>query len=112
MSSDDASYDELWELLTPAQRTKFMSALQDPTSSLAQDLLTAFGTEGSEVLPWWTINDDDVSSTAGGDSWILPHTALPPKRVGEKPQLIVVPASLVKPSQSSFPLAYNLVAIL
>ncbi|VDB99928.1 unnamed protein product [Peniophora sp. CBMAI 1063] len=109
---DDASYDELWELLTPAQRTKFLSALQDPSSTLAQDLLAASGNEVDGLLPWWESDTDDPTSSANTASWISPHSAAQPRRATEKPKLMSVPVSLVKPQQSSFALAYNLVTML
>ncbi|KZV66303.1 hypothetical protein PENSPDRAFT_755787 [Peniophora sp. CONT] len=108
---DDASYDELWEILTPAQRTKFMSALQDPSSTLAQDLLAASGNEEDELRLWWEPDAEDLASSVANNSWILPHAEARPEGAVEKPQLMSVPASLVKPQQSSFPLAYNHVTI-
>ncbi|KAK0217736.1 hypothetical protein IW262DRAFT_1274884 [Armillaria fumosa] len=45
--------DELWSRLTPVERTKFLNAVADPTSALAQSLLAS---EESDPSPWWETN--------------------------------------------------------
>ncbi|KAK0501476.1 hypothetical protein EDD18DRAFT_1347557 [Armillaria luteobubalina] len=42
--------DELWSRLTPAERTKFLNAVADPSSELAQSLLAS---EEFDSSPWW-----------------------------------------------------------
>ncbi|KAG7443578.1 uncharacterized protein BT62DRAFT_874863, partial [Guyanagaster necrorhizus] len=42
--------DELWSRLTPAERTKFLNAVADPSSELARSLLAS---EEYERSPWW-----------------------------------------------------------
>ncbi|KAK0446904.1 hypothetical protein EV421DRAFT_2033950 [Armillaria borealis] len=45
--------DELWSRLTPAERTKFLNAVADPSSELAQSLLAS---EEFDPSPWWETN--------------------------------------------------------
>ncbi|PCH44112.1 hypothetical protein WOLCODRAFT_164926 [Wolfiporia cocos MD-104 SS10] len=53
MDLDSASYDDIWAALTPAERDKFMRALQDPNSELAQQLLASEELEKERTEPWW-----------------------------------------------------------
>ncbi|KAK0202771.1 hypothetical protein DFS33DRAFT_928762 [Desarmillaria ectypa] len=45
--------DELWSRLMPAERTKFLNAVADPSSELTQSLLAS---EEFERSPWWETN--------------------------------------------------------
>lgn len=38
---ESASYDQIWDALTPAEHEKFKKALGDPTSDMAQQLLAS-----------------------------------------------------------------------
>ncbi|KIK63378.1 hypothetical protein GYMLUDRAFT_72076 [Collybiopsis luxurians FD-317 M1] len=77
-----ASPDALWSLLTQEERDRFIKALEDPSSSLAQNLLQRL-----ESKPWW----EEPSSSF--------------------PELIQVPESMVKPFPTGPPLIYNMIAI-
>ncbi|KAI0773226.1 hypothetical protein BD413DRAFT_603588 [Trametes elegans] len=107
---DCASYEELWSALTPAEREKFLRALDDPNSELAQQLLASEELEREQVDPWWdaAIEPDleSVSPTA---------TTTIKRRRGSKPGIMSLPAPLVKQSANtalSGPLLlYNICAV-
>ncbi|KAJ3482588.1 hypothetical protein NLI96_g6878 [Meripilus lineatus] len=106
---DSASYDDLWAALTPAERDKFLAALRNPTSELAQQLLTSEKLENDRVAPWWdnedyiSIEDTPESSTSSRDI----HQA----RFGHRPEAMDLPQQL-QTSQIRNPLLYNTVALL
>ncbi|KAI0337402.1 hypothetical protein BDW22DRAFT_1415935 [Trametopsis cervina] len=101
---DDASYDQLWDALTPAERQKFLSALNDPSSEVAQSLLASESLSDGIVSPWWE-----------GSSSPPPSSQLH-KRYGHKPQMLTIPpAVLTAASQqtSTGPsLLFNILAVL
>ncbi|TFK39930.1 hypothetical protein BDQ12DRAFT_590462, partial [Crucibulum laeve] len=106
---DELSPDALWEMLTPEERKKFMKALDDPNSELAQQLLSSEQLEKEIQEPWWEAsgvidNDEEV-----GDSIKSSHHT--PRRCGKKPEMICVPASMVKPIPHGPPLVFNACAI-
>ncbi|KAJ3482592.1 hypothetical protein NLI96_g6876 [Meripilus lineatus] len=106
---DSASYDDLWAALTPAERDKFLAALRNPTSELAQQLLTSEKLENDRVEPWWddeddiSIDDTPESSTSSKNI----HQA----RFGHRPEVMDIPQQL-QTSQAQNPLLHNTVALL
>jgi len=50
---DAISTEDLWELLSPEQRQKFLKALQVPSSELAQQLLASEKLQQDIREPWW-----------------------------------------------------------
>ena len=107
--TDSASYDDLWTALTPAERNKFLAALRDPTSELAQQLLTSEQLENDRVAPWWD-NEDDISIGDSPDSSTSPRGKRQ-ARFGHHPEVMDIPQQLQTP-QSRNPLLYNTVALL
>ncbi|KAH9852166.1 hypothetical protein C2E23DRAFT_868976 [Lenzites betulinus] len=107
---DSASYEELWEALTPAQREKFLHALNDPSSELAQQLLSSAELEREQVEPWW-----ETPAQPHSDDLPLPSDPTTNRRHGAKPSIMFVPAPLVKQSSAnalSGPLLlYNICAL-
>ncbi|KAI0060636.1 hypothetical protein BV25DRAFT_1827494 [Artomyces pyxidatus] len=102
LNLDNATYDDLWAALTPAERAAFTKAVQDPSSALAQQLLTSPELADETVAPWW----EEPSDAA-------PRSTSPPKKYGHPPEIIAIPPALLAPplpDPPSFPLAYNLVA--
>ncbi|KAI0363141.1 hypothetical protein BV20DRAFT_1007803 [Pilatotrama ljubarskyi] len=107
---DSASYEELWAALTPAEREKFLRAINDPNSELAQQLLGSEELERERVEPWWEAPADaepeDSSASSGG------ATA---RRHGAKPSIMSIPEPLIKQSSNnalSGPLLlYNICAV-
>lgn len=99
---DNASYEDVWSALTSAQQDKFMAALNDPSSELAQQLLASEELEEQIEEPWW----ERQSET---------HTART-RRYGSKPAMMTVPEVALKASAgaaSSGPsLLYNVFATL
>ncbi|KAF8623222.1 hypothetical protein AX15_006457 [Amanita polypyramis BW_CC] len=90
-----AEPDQLWSLLSAEERSKFLKALQDPDSELAQQLLSSAELEKSRQKPWWEesdIEDEDASWTT-------------------RPEPILVPASMIKSVPSPPSLVYNMCAI-
>ncbi|KAF8637587.1 hypothetical protein AX17_002656 [Amanita inopinata Kibby_2008] len=94
---DTAQADALWSLLNEKERSKFLKALEDPNSELAQQLLASEELEKDLQNPWW--QDIDL----GGTSETTYLTS--------RPQPILVPSSMVRPSSSLPPLAYNVCAM-
>ncbi|KAL1945141.1 hypothetical protein VTO73DRAFT_2761 [Trametes versicolor] len=105
---DSASYEELWAALTPAERDKFLKALEDPNSELAQQLLASEELERERVNPWWEAptasGSEDLS---GGEAERKDRTRPPP--------IMPIPAPLVKQAANnalSGPLLlYNICAV-
>ncbi|KAF7329937.1 hypothetical protein MKEN_00257600 [Mycena kentingensis (nom. inval.)] len=81
LESTDA--DQLWDMLTPEEREKFVKAMQDPSSELAAQLLAS----EEPAPPWWTVDD------------------------GARPDPIRIPDALKKPNRSGPPLIYNICCI-
>ncbi|OSD04711.1 hypothetical protein PYCCODRAFT_1475794 [Trametes coccinea BRFM310] len=109
---DSVSYEELWAVLTPAEREKFLSALNDPNSELAQQLLASEELEREQVDPWWDAPSDDVESEISTTPSIQGGTK---RRHGSKPTIMSIPEPLVKQSSQnaiSGPLLlYNICAV-
>ena len=102
MCPDNASYEEIWSTLTPAQREKFLGVLNDPSSELAQQLLASEELEKQIQEPWWE-RPPDASAAKG-------------RRYGPKPAMMHIPEAALKASAgaaSSGPtLLYNVFATL
>lgn len=106
-----ASYDDVWAALTPAERDKFLKALGDPRSDLAQQLLASEELERERVEPWW---ESHAQLDAAGEPTPQPSGGLQDKRFGVKPEIMAIPASMVEmtPVAGKQPLLlYNLCAI-
>jgi len=96
-----ASLEDIWSNLTQAERDKFLKALQDPSSELAQELLASEELEKERLQPWWeapALDDDDRSSTNNGC-------------YAGKPKWMEIPRALVKGSNAGIGLVRNCTAI-
>ncbi|KDR80603.1 hypothetical protein GALMADRAFT_222197 [Galerina marginata CBS 339.88] len=98
---DSLSPDALWSMLTPEERKKFTKAFDDPTSELAQQLLSSEQLEKEIQEPWWEAPTVDDSETI--DDIVRRH--------GTRPDLMSIPTSMVKPIPTGHPLVYNMCAI-
>ncbi|TFY65414.1 hypothetical protein EVG20_g5599 [Dentipellis fragilis] len=107
MDLGEVSYDELWSRLTEAERAKFMHAVQDPSSELAQQLLASQELMQDAVEPWW---DAPVAAPLDEDG--VEDAKSEKKRYGHKPEPLQVPEALLNAASLTLPLAYNLMAIL
>ncbi|KAF9218628.1 hypothetical protein BS17DRAFT_741906 [Gyrodon lividus] len=96
-----ASADDLLQVLTTQEREIFFVALQDPSSELAQRLLASIELHRTRQEPWW-------EAPSVSDNSSLPEHV----RHGHKPDLMVVPANLVRQSPSHPSLLYNIYALL
>ncbi|KAI0925033.1 hypothetical protein AcW2_005734 [Taiwanofungus camphoratus] len=104
-----ASYDQLWTALSPAQRGRFLKALNDPSSELIQQLLASDELENERTEPWWEAHmersDDDKLSAK-----------ISTRARGPKPDIMPIPAAMINVS-SSPPVArgprllYNICAV-
>ncbi|KAF5355298.1 hypothetical protein D9758_006058 [Tetrapyrgos nigripes] len=94
-----ASPDKLWALLKPEERDKFIKALNDSSGELAQQLLASEELYHNQRRPWW----EDPTETNYKNELI--------ERVGEQPEMMSIPSSMVKSVPSGPSLIYNLVAI-
>ncbi|KAH8832918.1 hypothetical protein DL96DRAFT_1811486 [Flagelloscypha sp. PMI_526] len=94
---ENAPSEALWELLTPEERARFLKAVDDPQSDLAQTLLAA-----QQKIPWWDGNDSlSIAKLSVADDENMP-------------KLMSIPAELMSASlTSTHPLpVWNLIAIL
>ncbi|GJE90294.1 hypothetical protein PsYK624_064230 [Phanerochaete sordida] len=107
MNLENASYDEIWAELTPAQRDKFLKALNDPSSDLAQQLLTSEDFAKQIVEPWWEQPPDPENA---------PQRSGTRTRYGAPPTLISIPPAALNASAgaaaSGPSLLYNIYATL
>ncbi|KAF5362166.1 hypothetical protein D9756_002243 [Leucocoprinus leucothites] len=99
---DSISSEDMWKMLTSEEREKFVKALEDPISGLAQRLSESEQLEIEIEQPWWI---DGVKR--------LDHEQEPTGHNGKKsrPTPICIPQSMVKPVPPGQPLVYNLTAI-
>ncbi|KDQ51026.1 hypothetical protein JAAARDRAFT_199417 [Jaapia argillacea MUCL 33604] len=98
---DSASPENLWSFLTPSQRTKFLSALTNPSSELTQQLLSSSALERELVEPWWEA--PEIEEEPDLDEIGANH---------REPQMcITIPTNLIKPLPLGSPLLYNACAI-
>lgn len=99
---DATSPDELWELLTPEERKKFMKAFNDPTSELARELLSSDQLEAEIIKPWWEAPTVDGA---------LDDDQRRPKQYGSRPIIMPIRVSKIKPTPIGHPLGYNMCAL-
>ncbi|KIK78404.1 hypothetical protein PAXRUDRAFT_164131 [Paxillus rubicundulus Ve08.2h10] len=99
MDVSAASADDLLAVLTTEERDKFFMAVEDPSSELAQRLLASAELHKTRQEPWWE------APSVSEDSSLLTRV-----RYGHKPDLMEVPANLIKPGGTS--LLYNICAVL
>ena len=103
--TDDVSYDQLWEVLTPAERQKFLGALNDPSSEVAQSLLASDDLVKQIIQPWWDAPHDEHSSRK-----------IPTKHYGHRPSMLDLPDAVLhasKNASSTGPsLLFNVFAVL
>ncbi|KAF7969456.1 hypothetical protein HWV62_27299 [Athelia sp. TMB] len=94
------STDQLWARLTPEERAKFLKALDNPDSELAQQLLASEELESDRVEPWWDAPSIEIDSQ--------PRSK---RRFGSRPIAMALPAA--KPGTPQVPtmLIYNILAV-
>lgn len=112
---DQASHDELWAALNPAEREKFLCAVNDPNSELAQQLLASEELEKAQIEPWWELESRspvDEQPSALGMSAPSPSTR---RKHCAKPSIMEIPEALTKQAPTntvSGPLLlYNICAL-
>ncbi|KAJ8692119.1 hypothetical protein PTI98_009459 [Pleurotus ostreatus] len=105
---DSTLPDDLWTLLTPSQQQKFLKALQDPSSELAQQLLASEQIEKDTVLPWWNDHNHGFLEPDGEHETELKDSP----RYGKDPRPMPIPTRLVTPVEGGPSLVYNIVAVL
>ena len=101
---DAADPDTILSILSPSQRDSFLKAVRDPSSELAQQLLSSVELQQKHRKPWWKSpllgNDDDNSEAS--------------KEYGVLPKMMSISQSLTTPemvSESSRFLVYNILAL-
>ncbi|KZP30636.1 hypothetical protein FIBSPDRAFT_814946 [Athelia psychrophila] len=102
MDLESVQTEQLWEMLTPEERKKFMKALDNPDSELAQQLLASEELESDRMEPWWEAPSIDSDSDS---------QRLPKRRFGVKPAVIVIPSVNPGTPQTPSPLIYNILAV-
>ncbi|KAF9246575.1 hypothetical protein BU15DRAFT_85322 [Melanogaster broomeanus] len=96
-----ASANDMFGMLTKQERDKFFMALRDPSSELAQRLLASAELHKIQQEPWWE------APSVSDESSLPLHV-----RYGHKPDLMEVPANLIKQHPGSPSLLYNICAVL
>ncbi|KAH6916035.1 hypothetical protein BKA70DRAFT_1254575 [Coprinopsis sp. MPI-PUGE-AT-0042] len=92
---ESASPDALWSLLTQAEKDRFIKAVNDPSSELAQKLLSEEELHKHFADPWWTCLPIDRDT----DNPSFPPTTMD------------IPEALLKPVPNRPLLAYNIAAV-
>ncbi|TFK51937.1 hypothetical protein OE88DRAFT_1734950 [Heliocybe sulcata] len=110
---DSVPPEELWSMLTPEEREKFIKAVDDPNSDLAQQLFASEELENVRIDPWWEDPDASVAQEEEQVTTSATANSRLRKRYGKKPEMsICVPTSMVKPIPASSPsLLYNACAL-
>ncbi|PIL33233.1 hypothetical protein GSI_04683 [Ganoderma sinense ZZ0214-1] len=112
---DTASSDKLWAALTPTERERFLCAVNDPHSELAQQLLASEQLEKAQVEPWWEPEFpspvDERPSPLG-----MPASPTSTRRnPSHKPSIMSIPESLTRQAATSAVsgplLLYNICAL-
>src|ERR1700692_4424000 len=100
MEQGSISSDALWSMLTLEDREKFMKALENPSSELAQRLLASEELESERLEPWWEAPsaDDDTQTS-------------PPKWYGSKPEIMPIPSVKSTVPATGHPLLHNICAL-
>ncbi|KAL4065990.1 hypothetical protein J3A83DRAFT_4262045 [Scleroderma citrinum] len=96
-----ASSDDLMKCLTTEERDRFFSALRNPASDIAQNLIASTELDQTLQAPWW-----EFSSVPGDEQ--RPIVV----RYGHKPPLLEVPPGVIKWNPASPSLLYNICAVL
>ena len=107
---DSASHEEIWNALTPAERDKFLRALNDPSSELAHQLLASEELEKEQVEPWW---EAPLAPTSEEPDSLTDGAA--PRIRRTKPTIMSLPEALMKRSSDASVngplLLYNICAV-
>ncbi|KAF7292820.1 hypothetical protein MIND_01180900 [Mycena indigotica] len=85
---DATDSDELWSLLTPEERDRFLKAMADPSSELTARLLASEELQHDKLDPWWTMSTNS-----------------------SLPDVILIPPSLKTPNRAGPPLIYNICSL-
>ncbi|KAI0734332.1 hypothetical protein BC629DRAFT_1628089 [Irpex lacteus] len=103
---DNVSHEQLWEVLTPAECRKFLGALNDSWSDIAQFLLTSEDLEGQIIQPWWDAPPQDEV--------LQGNTLL--KCYGHRPQILALPEAVLGAARTASTagpsLLFNIFAVL
>jgi len=99
---DSTTPDALWAILTSAERSKFITALNNPTGEFAQQLLASEALEKEIQGPWWEALRTDSQ---------VKEDLSPPPRHYAKPRIMEVPVSMINLNSTGRPLVYNICAI-
>ncbi|KAI0709659.1 hypothetical protein C8T65DRAFT_739839 [Cerioporus squamosus] len=92
-----ASYDELWNALTPAEREEFLRTLQDPGHERANQFLASEVLEREQVEPWREAPAEHTSKDLG----ITSALQTSPRKHGTKPAIMSSPGPLTKRSSEA-----------
>ncbi|KAF8813470.1 hypothetical protein BYT27DRAFT_7084750 [Phlegmacium glaucopus] len=102
---DSTTPDALWAMLTSPERSKFITALNNPSGELAQQLLASNVLEKEIQKPWW-----EAHSSGKNDSQIKGD--LSSSRHDATPRMMEVPLSMINPIPTGHTLVYNICAVL
>lgn len=88
---DSMSPDDLWNILSEEQRTKFLKTMENPLSDLTKQLLADGGSLHAQFRPWWNNPGDTVV---------------------EYPAIMSIPRTMVETMPNDGPpLLYNICAV-
>lgn len=94
----------MWSMLSPSQRDSFLGVIQNPSSELAQQLLSSMELQKERRRPWWESFPQLKGDERSTDS----------EQFGVPPRMISIPQTLTSPkmvSESNRFLVYNILAL-
>jgi hypothetical protein len=100
---DEADPDVIWAMLSSSQRDSFLKIIRDPSSELAQELLSSAELQQERRKPWWEspLMESDIATTESSE-------------FGVSPKMMSIPQSLIASgavSDSNRFLVYNILAL-
>ncbi|EEB90227.1 hypothetical protein MPER_11589, partial [Moniliophthora perniciosa FA553] len=98
---ENTDAETLWSRLSQEEKSKFMQAINDPSSELTKRLLSESEfLSNSYLKPWWEAPDMNGDADEGnGEGY------------GQQPEPLQLPISMVKGCPGGPPLIYNLCAV-
>ncbi|CAK5269668.1 unnamed protein product [Mycena citricolor] len=108
---DSVQSEELWALLTPTERDRFLKIVRDPSSELTQQLLASEEIERGMTEPWWL----RPSTLEMKEELSVLRRPRNQRQYGHPPEPIAIPPSMMHQKRSSDappPLMYNICAVM
>lgn len=118
LEADSIAPEDLWSLLTPQERTRFLKAVEDPQSELARQLLAGADLDHERIKPWWESPPPDleVETLEAKNEQVSAMSAFPDGSssivYGKRPERMDIPPALIPADPSTaVHLLYNICVI-